>query len=172
MQRDFDQGTFERGDFGPDDLGGGDNRSQAEGASSADAPASERRGGDRRSGEVLDRRLGLDRRSAVGAEPTNLERRRGPGKRLSDFVRDAEEGEMNREQFMFLMAIDAFKRVNGKGFPSWSDVLEVVRKLGYRKTMPSELNLGGRVEDWRERADAPSNTTHSEQTDSNNRRAA
>ena len=68
---------------------------------------------------------------------------------------------MNKEQFMFLMAIDAFKRVNGKTFPSWTDVLEIVRKLGYRKTMASELNLGGRAEDWHERADAPSNTTHS-----------
>lgn len=162
MHGESDQGTFEQGDFGPGDLGN----------PTADASPTDRRGGDRRSGEVIDRRLGLDRRGTVGAEPTNLERRRGPGKRLSDFVRDAEEGEMNREQFMFLMAIDAFKRVNGKGFPSWSDVLEVVRKLGYRKTMPSELNLGGRVEDWRERADAPSNTTHSDQTDSNNRRAA
>lgn len=117
---------------------------------------------DPRSGGVVDRRLGLDRRSIEGASPTNLERRRGPGRRLSDFVRDAEEGEMNKEQFMFLMAIDAFKRVNGKTFPTWSDVLEIVRKLGYRKTMPSELNLGGRAEDWRERPDAPSNTTHSQ----------
>lgn len=167
MHGESDQGTFEQGDFGPGELV----NPTADGAPT-DASAADRRGGDRRSGEVVDRRLGLDRRGTVGAEPTNLERRRGPGKRLSDFVRDAEEGEMNREQFMFLMAIDAFKRVNGKGFPSWSDVLEVVRKLGYRKTMPSELNLGGRVEDWRERADAPSNTTHSEQTDSNNRRAA
>ena len=73
---------------------------------------------------------------------------------------------------MFLMAIDTFKRVNGKGFPSWSDVLEVVRKLGYRKTMASEINLGGRVEDWRERADAPSNTTHSEATDGKDTRRA
>ncbi len=167
MQGDFDQGGFEHGEPRP-----GEPSSTADGATTPNAPGADRRTGDRRSGEVVDRRLGLDRRSTVGAEPTNLERRRGPGKRLSDFVRDAEEGEMNREQFMFLMAIDAFKRVNGKGFPSWSDVLEVVRKLGYRKTMPSELNLGGRVEDWRERADAPSNTTHSEQTDSNNRRAA
>lgn len=167
MQGDFDQGGFEHGEPRP-----GEPSSTADGATTPNAPGADRRTGDRRSGEVVDRRLGLDRRSNMGAEPTNLERRRGPGKRLSDFVRDAEEGEMNREQFMFLMAIDAFKRVNGKGFPSWSDVLEVVRKLGYRKTMPSELNLGGRVEDWRERADAPSNTTHSEQTDSNNRRAA
>ena len=65
---------------------------------------------DPRSGSVVDRRSGLDRRRGEVADPTNLERRRGPGRRLSDFVRDAEEGEMNKEQFMFLMAIDAFKR--------------------------------------------------------------
>ena len=130
-------------------------------------------GSDPREGSVVDRRTGLDRRELEGACPTNLERRRGPGRRLSDFVRDAEEGEMNKEQFMLLMAIDAFKRSNGKSFPTWTDVLEVVRKLGYRKTMPSELNLGGRVEDWRERADAPSNTTKAQQADSNgNRKAA
>jgi hypothetical protein len=116
---------------------------------------------DPREGNVVDRRTGLDRRDAEVASPTNLERRRGPGRRLSDFVKSAEEGEMNKEQFMFLMAIDAFKRANGKSFPTWTDVLEVIRKLGYRKTMPSELNLGGRAEDWRERADAPSKTTHS-----------
>ena len=127
---------------------------------------------DPRAGSVVDRRSGLDRRAIEGGSPTNLERRRGPGRRLSDFVRDAEEGEMNKEQFMFLMAIDAFKRSNGKSFPTWTDVLEVVRKLGYRKTMPSELNLGGRAEDWRERADAPSNTTHSTDTEPGDRRRA
>jgi hypothetical protein len=63
---------------------------------------------------------------------------------------------MTNEQFLFVMAIDAFKRVNDKTFPSWTDVLEVIRKLGYRKTMPSELNLGNRAEDWTERGDAPS----------------
>ena len=63
---------------------------------------------------------------------------------------------MTQEQFLFVMAIDAFKRVNGLTFPTWTDVLEVIRKLGYRKTMPSELNLGRRAEDWTERADAPS----------------
>lgn len=63
---------------------------------------------------------------------------------------------MNQEQFMFLMAIDAFKRVNDKTFPTWTDVLEIVRKLGYRKTMPSELQLGERVEDWHEKSDSDS----------------
>lgn len=110
-------------------------------------------------GGVIDRRLGIDRRRLSGANDTNLERRRGPGRRRTDFTRSAEEGEMTPEQFMFLMAIDAFKRVNGKTFPTWSDVLEIIRKLGYRKTMPSTLNLGGRVEDWQERADAPTGVT-------------
>jgi len=93
------------------------------------------------------------------AEPrpsaTNLERRRGPGRRLTDFVRSAEEGEMDREQFLFLLAIEEFKRVNGKAFPNWTDVLEVIRKLGYRKTMASTINLRGRAQDWCERPDAP-----------------
>ncbi len=63
---------------------------------------------------------------------------------------------MTPEQFLFLMAIDEFKRANGKPFPAWTDVLEVIRLLGYRKTMASELNLT-RAEDWREAANAPSN---------------
>ena len=109
-----------------------------------------------RSHGVVDQRVGLDRRDLNTADTTNLERRRGPGRRRTDFVRSAEEGEMNQEQFMFLMAIDTFKRVNGKTFPTWTDVLEIVRKLGYRKTMGSELQLGDRVEDWFEKSDAES----------------
>lgn len=98
---------------------------------------------------VVDRRSGLDRRDREDAS-TNLERRRGPGRRRSDFLRAAEEGEMTEEQFLFIQAIDAFKRVNGKTFPTWTDVLAVVRKLGYRKTMPSELNLPNQAADWTE----------------------
>lgn len=90
------------------------------------------------------------------ADDAGLERRRGRGRRLSDFTRRAEEGEMTTEQFMFLMAIDEFKKANEKTFPTWTDVLEIVRLLGYRKTMPSELNLR-RAEDWREPANAPAN---------------
>lgn len=111
---------------------------------------------------VVDRRMGLDRRDmqsmanemgAAGSDDfTGLERRRGPGRRRTDFTKAAEEGEMTQEQFLFISAIEAFKRSNGKMFPTWTDVLEVVRLLGYRKTMPSELNLRN-VEDWREKPD-------------------
>ncbi len=120
-------------------------------------------------GTVIDRRVFSDRREVADpreggkdrppttqndptiAEPADsgLERRRGRGRRLSDFGRRAEQGEMTPEQFLFLMAIDEFKKANAKTFPTWTDVLEIIRLLGYRKTMASELNLT-RAEDWLE----------------------
>ena len=121
-----------------------------------ESATSPERGPDRRE-SVVDRRTGIDRRRLDDdTSATNLERRRGPGRRRTDFLRSAEEGEMTQEQFMFVMAIDTFKRVNNKTFPTWTDVLEIIRKLGYRKTVASELSLGSRVEDWTERPDAPS----------------
>ena len=100
---------------------------------------------------------GPDRRkNVVDTRASGLERRRGPGRRLTDFVKAAEEGEMNAEQFLFLKAIETFKTANNKSYPNWTDVLEVVRLLGYRKTLPSELTLNG-TDDWQEKPDAPSN---------------
>ncbi len=78
----------------------------------------DRRDADRRG--VVDRRTGLDRR-------------RGPGRRRSEERRSAEEGEMTEEQFEFLMAINEYKQVNRRPFPSWSEVLDVMTALGYRK---------------------------------------
>lgn len=145
-----------------------------------DAAPGQRKPFSTRRDSVVDRRSGLDRRDCpddlidpadLAAElangndlSTNLERRRGPGRRRTDFMRAAEEGEMTNEQFLFVMAIDAFKRVNGKTFPTWTEVLEVIRKLGYRKTMPSELNLGERAEDWTEQANAPAGVFKREQS--------
>ncbi len=127
---------------------------------------------------IVDRRVGVARRDAEKPAPapapapepatataTNLEHRRGPGRRRTDFMRAAEEGEMTQEQFMFVMAIDSFKRVNGLTFPTWTEVLEVIRKLGYRKTMASELNLGSRVEDWTERSDSAAGVSQSSDDD-------
>jgi len=104
---------------------------------------------------VLDRRSGIDRRLRPGAATSGLERRRGPGRRRSDFAKAAEEGELTSEQFNFVAAIEAFKKANEKTFPTWTDVLEVIRLLGYRKTCSSELSLRN-VDDWTEPADAPS----------------
>ncbi|MEX0774293.1 MAG: hypothetical protein WD042_01125 [Phycisphaeraceae bacterium] len=107
---------------------------------------------ERRAAEVADRRQTVVERRTAGA--TGLERRRGPGRRRSDFAKAAEEGQMTGEQFLFIAAIDAYKRVNQTPFPSWTEVLEVLRHLGYRKTCASELNLSN-CEDWTESAAAP-----------------
>ncbi len=40
---------------------------------------------------------------------------------------------MSDEQFEFIMAIDEYKRANARPFPTWTEVLEVIRALGYRK---------------------------------------
>ena len=104
------------------------------------------------------------RKNVVDTRVNGLERRRGPGRRLSDFAKAAEEGEMNREQFLFIQAIDAFKRANDKPFPTWTEVLEVIRKLGYRKTCDMEIDLP-QCEDWTEAADAPAFPPSSQRDD-------
>lgn len=40
---------------------------------------------------------------------------------------------MSDQQFEFLMAIEEYKRVNARPFPTWTEVLEVIQALGYRK---------------------------------------
>jgi hypothetical protein len=40
---------------------------------------------------------------------------------------------MDQEQFEFIMAIDEYKRVNKRPFPSWTEVLEIIHHLGYRR---------------------------------------
>ena len=74
---------------------------------------------------VVDRRLGLNRH-------------RGPGRRRSDERKAAEEGQMSEEQFEFLMAIEEYKRENLRHFPTWTEVLEVIKALGYRKVAEPE----------------------------------
>jgi hypothetical protein len=95
--------------------------------------------GEKRAG--MDRRSN-DRRKKQGQPPEgtgvvdrrmDLDRRRGPGRRRTEERKEAEEGNMNAEQFEFLMAIDEYKRQNSRPFPTWTEVLEVITALGYRK---------------------------------------
>src|SRR5208282_4281147 len=103
---------------------------------------------DRRSG--LDRRIclredshhtGPERRVAERRKDTGLERRRGPGRRRSDDRRAAEEGEMTSLQFEFVMAIETYKKVNKRLYPTWTEVLEVLQQLGYRKVSHRTVDL-------------------------------
>jgi hypothetical protein len=108
-------------------------------------PADDRRepAADDRRQSVVDRRSGLDRRrkNREASGYTGLERRRGPGRRRSDDRKAAEEGEMTDEQFEFVMAIEMYKKVNKRMYPTWTEVLEVIQQLGYRKVNPRTIRL-------------------------------
>src|SRR5262245_28292037 len=83
-----------------------------------------RRTGDRRKRDIpvaVERRSGKDRRSEQGerrrqVDPTTCE------KDYSD------------DEIIFMKAMDQYKRANRRPFPTWSEVLEVLLSLGYRKT--------------------------------------
>jgi len=83
----------------------------------------DRRGNDRRKRQIpvaLERRTGKERRDERGErrrqiDPTTCER---------DYTNDEIE---------FMKAMDQYKRDNRRPFPTWSEVLEVMRALGYRK---------------------------------------
>ena len=78
------------------------------------------------------------RRQNVVERRVGLERRRGAGRRRSETRRAAEEGEMTDEQFGFLMAINRYKSVNNRPFPTWTEVLDVIHAIGYRKVAEPE----------------------------------
>lgn len=49
---------------------------------------------------------------------------------------------MTDEQFEFLLAIDEYKRSNSRPFPTWTEVLDVIKALGYRKVAePKAIDL-------------------------------
>jgi len=87
------------------------------------------------------REVSEERRSSYVDRRYGWDRRRGPGRRRSDARRSAEEGEMNEDQFEFIMAIEDYKKANGRPFPSFTEILEIAKALGYRKVAdPQPLN--------------------------------
>ena len=48
---------------------------------------------------------------------------------------------MTVEQFEFVMAIETYKKVNKKMFPTWTEVLEVITQLGYRKVEARTIKM-------------------------------
>ena len=83
------------------------------------------------------RRLRMERRvtqDQIGEE------RRGDEERRNDKVERRRqidpttcERDYQPEEIEFMRAMDDYKRRSGRQFPTWSEVLEVIRDLGYRK---------------------------------------
>jgi hypothetical protein len=45
----------------------------------------------------------------------------------------ASPDDMPADVVEFITAVDDYKRIHGRPFPSWSEILEVLKGLGYRK---------------------------------------
>ncbi len=95
------------------------------------------------------RRIDNDRRSVETAEIDEIEvdeeRRRTPRRKVerrrqidpTTCERDYNDGEIE-----FMRAMDDYKRLSGRQFPTWSEVLEVLCSLGYRQVAePNEIIL-------------------------------
>jgi hypothetical protein len=98
----------------------------SEHSSSSETTGSERRRlpqGDRRKRNIpvaVERRSGSDRRQQ--------------GERRRQVDPTTCEKDYSDEEILFMKAMDQYKRANRRPFPTWSEVLEVLRALGYRKT--------------------------------------
>ena len=79
--------------------------------------------------------VATDRRRAANAAAKRAQSER---RRLIDPTTC--ERDYNDEETAFMKAMDRYKRENRRPFPTWSEVLEVLRSLGYRKVAePTDL---------------------------------
>lgn len=87
---------------------------------------------------VRNRRIHTERREK-NEETVGEECRNGIDRRVSKVERRRQidpttcERDYQPEEIEFMRAMDDYKRRSGRQFPTWSEVLEVLRDLGYRK---------------------------------------
>ncbi|GIW82663.1 MAG: hypothetical protein KatS3mg105_4470 [Gemmatales bacterium] len=69
--------------------------------------------------------------------PVAVDRRKGKGKSGPERRRQVDpttcERDYTEDEIAFMKAMDQYKRDNRRPFPTWSEVLEVLKALGYRK---------------------------------------
>jgi hypothetical protein len=92
-------------------------------------------------GATIDRRkrnipVAMERRKQNSAEKRRTSERR----RLIDPTTC--ERDYTDDEIEFMKAMDQYKRDNRRPFPTWSEVLEVLQALGYRK-VAAATNLPG-----------------------------
>ena len=91
------------------------------------------------------RRINVDRRQdEASAEPVEGVEQRQTARRKIERRRKIDpttcERDYSDQEIEFMRAMDEYKRKSGRQFPTWSEVLEVLRYLGYRQVeKPKEL---------------------------------
>jgi hypothetical protein len=83
----------------------------------------------------IDRRTGKPDRRQENV-PVAVERRKTPRRRQIDPTTC--ERDYTQDEIEFMHALDEYKRKSGRMFPTCSEILEVVRALGYAKLPAGE----------------------------------
>ncbi len=89
---------------------------------------------------TMDRRRGerRDKPVVAASKPTGEPRRKVQRRRQIDPTTC--ERDYSDDEVEFMQAFEAYKRKNGRMFPTCSEVLEVIRDLGYVKAPVQELS--------------------------------
>lgn len=83
---------------------------------------------------TVDRRRGSERRGlARTAPPAAVRGERRKVQRRRQIDPTTCERDYSNDEIEFMQAMDEYKRANGRMFPTCSEILEVVRSLGYAK---------------------------------------
>jgi hypothetical protein len=85
---------------------------------------------------IQNRRIVSERRRAEAASFPTEERRKSPRRKVERrrmIDPTTCERDYTVDEIEFMRAMDEYKRKSGRMFPTWSEVLEVVRGLGYAR---------------------------------------
>lgn len=84
------------------------------------------------------RATSTERRTLVNSTFQQKERRTGERREKVERRRQIDpttcERDYSDQEVEFMNAMDDYKRRSGRQFPTWSEVLEVLRSLGYQQT--------------------------------------
>lgn len=93
---------------------------------------------------ITDRRRGQRRVDEPDAAAPGERRAKGERRRQIDPTTC--ERDYSDDEVEFMRAMDDYKRRAGRQFPTWSEVLEVLRAMGYRKVAePTDVLEGKRI---------------------------
>jgi hypothetical protein len=101
-----------------------------------------------RRAKMAERRSGGDRRAKDGPVPVVVERRQLERREKVNRRRQIDpttcERDYSNDEVEFMHALDQYKRANGRMFPTCSEILEVIRGLGYQKAsgVPVSISSG------------------------------
>ena len=98
----------------------------------------------------------MDSKGQAVEDELKVDRRRGERRKNEDSLTDVDRRQQDRrkqidpttcerdyaeDEVEFMNAMDLYKRKSGRQFPTWSEVLEVLHSLGYRKVAePTEID--------------------------------